>query len=249
MLGENDMPRFFVRSEDEKDGVFLLSGETARHISRSLRMAVGDFVTLSDGEGNEFFCRLTAFTEDTVTAEIETRRIGASEMPVRVTLYQGYPKGDKMEYIIQKAVELGVSEIVPFYSEHCVKRPEASRFDKIRERQQKIADEAAKQCGRCRLPSVSSPVGYKEMLRKAAESDLVLFCYEGEDAHPVKAALPEKPPKSIAVIVGSEGGFSLKEAEEARLSGASSVGLGPRILRAETAGLYALSALSFAYEM
>ena len=243
------MPRFFVSKEDERDGVFLLSGETARHISRSLRMAVGDSVTLSDGEGNEYLCRLTAFTDDTVTAEIDTRRVGASEPTVSITLFQGYPKSDKMEYIIQKAVELGASEIVPFYSEFCVKRPEASRFDKIRERQQRIADEAAKQCGRCRLPRVLSPVGYKEMLRKAAESELVLFCYEGEDCRSVKSVLPENKPKSIAVIIGSEGGFSLREAEEARLSGAVSVGLGPRILRAETAGPSVLSILSFVYEM
>ena len=243
------MPRFFVSKEDERDGAFLLSGETARHISRSLRMAVGDSVTLSDGEGNEYLCRLTAFTDDTVTAEVDTRRVGASEPSVSITLFQGYPKSDKMEYIIQKAVELGASEIVPFYSEFCVKRPEASRFDKIRERQQRIADEAAKQCGRCRLPRVSSPVGYKEMLQKAAESELVLFCYEGEDCRSVKSVLPENKPKSIAVIIGSEGGFSLREAEEARLSGAVSVGLGPRILRAETAGPCVLSVLSFAYEM
>ena len=243
------MPRFFVSADEESDGVFLLSGDTARHISRSLRMAVGDPITLSDGEGNEYLCHLTAFTDDTVTAAVDTRRSGASEPPVRITLYQGYPKSDKMEYIIQKAVELGVSEVVPFYSEHCVKRPEAARFDKIRERQQKIADEAAKQCGRCRLPHICSPIGYGEMLHRAAESELALFCYEGEDTQSIRAVLPEKPPKSIAVIIGSEGGFSLREAAAARLSGAASVGLGPRILRAETAGLYALSVLSFAYEM
>ena len=244
------MPRFFVNAEDEQNGEFLLTGDDARHISRSLRMALGDALTLSDGEGNEYLCRLTAFSDDCVTATVETRRKGATEPPVYIRLFQAYPKSDKLEYIIQKAVELGVSEIVPFYSEFCVKRPEASRFDKLRERHDRIAEEAAKQCGRSRLPRVASPVSYTEMLRLASESDTVFFCYEGEGTLSLPDAVSAIPtPKSLSVIVGSEGGFSTREVMLAREARARLVGLGPRILRCETAATAVLSCLSYAYEL
>ena len=161
-----------------------------------------------------------------------------------------YPKGDKLEFIIQKAVELGVNKIVPFESSFCVKRPRQDKAEKQNSRLTRIAEEAAKQCGRARLAEVSQPINYGEMLKSASRSDLVLFCYEGDGTLSLKDVLTQNPDKkSIAVIVGCEGGFSKQEAEKAKESGFMLVNLGPRILRCETAPIYALSAISFAYEL
>ena len=160
-----------------------------------------------------------------------------------------YPKGDKLETVIQKAVELGVSKIIPFESSRCIKRPKAEKAEKQTQRLQRIAEEAAKQCGRAKIPEITSPMGYREMLGEAKAASLSLFCYENEDGSTVKSALPDKIPESISVIVGSEGGFSAEEAALACESGAMSVSLGKRILRCETAPLFALTAISYKYEL
>ena len=161
-----------------------------------------------------------------------------------------YPKGDKLETVIQKSVELGASRIIPFESSRCIKRPKAEKQEKQTARLQRIAEEAAKQCGRSRLPEVTPPVSFREMLNVAKKADLALFCYENEKATTVKEALKSSTkPQSIAVIVGSEGGFSPEEAISAEESGVRSVTLGKRILRCETAPDYALTAISYEYEL
>jgi 16S rRNA (uracil1498-N3)-methyltransferase len=161
-----------------------------------------------------------------------------------------YPKGDKLETVIQKAVELGATEIIPFESSRCIKRPKAEKAEKQTQRLQRIAEEAAKQCGRARVPSVSQPLSYGEMLKRAGECSLSLFCYENEDGRSIRDAITACDfPDSISVIVGSEGGFSEEESKLATEAGCLSVTLGKRILRCETAPLYALSAISFHYEL
>ena len=167
-----------------------------------------------------------------------------------VKLCVAYPKGDKLETVIQKAVELGVDTVIPFESSRCIKRPAKDKLDKLTLRHSKIAEEAAKQCGRARLPKVLSTVSYKEMLETVKSASLILFCYENEDGTTLKSALEKaKEIKDIAVIVGCEGGFSPEEANEAVLAGAISVSLGKRILRCETAPAYVLSALSYVFEL
>ena len=244
------MPRFFVKRDMIFDGKIYIKEGDAHHIARSLRMAEGDEVTVSDGEGKEYACRLTRIRDEECECEILSETEGATESPVEITLCMAYPKGDKLETVIQKAVELGASRILPFESSRCIKRPKAEKIDKQLARLAKIAEEAAKQCGRAKIPEVLSPVGYREMLKIARECELTLFCYEAEDEFSIKNVLKSHArPKSCAAIVGSEGGFSEEEAKLAAEAGAVTVSLGKRILRCETAPDYALTAISYEYEM
>ncbi len=245
------MPHFFISPSDICDSRITLTGDDALHISRALRMAVGDRLTLSDGEGNDYDSTLSAFTDKTVTAEILSVSPSKSEMPLSVHLYQGYPKGDKLEHVIMKATELGVASVTPFLSSFCVKRPPAEKEERLLLRHNRIAEEAAKQCGRGRIPRVFAPLSLSKALQKAVAEGPVLFCYEGDGTRPLPDILRALPalPKVLSVFVGSEGGFSEAEAEEARTAGCLLTGLGPRILRTETAPLFVLSALSFFYEL
>ncbi len=228
----------------------MIEGDDAFHIARSLRMAVGDEITVCIGDGDEYLSRLTKIRDECCECEVIERRRSESESPVEVTLYMAYPKGDKLETVIQKAVELGARRIIPFESSRCIKRPKAEKLDKLTARLSRIAEEAAKQCGRARLATVTAPISYREMLSSLGDYSLSLFCYEDEDGVSIKDALKKaKSATSIAIVVGSEGGFSHEEATLAKESGAVSVTLGKRILRCETAPLYALSAISYEYEL
>lgn len=249
------MPRFFIRQEQISDGVVHLLGEDAHHVARSLRMAVGDEITVCDMQGNEYTCHVTSFDEDReVTASIESVRASDKELPCFVTVFQALPKGDKLDTVIQKAVECGATRIVPFESERCVVRVKPEAEARKTERRQRIAEEAAKQCGRSVLPEVSATVSFDQMLSMASACEVALFCYEGDGTTPMGALLREKKDAlasgaRVAVIVGSEGGFSLREAQAARDAGLFSVGLGKRILRTETASGFALSCLVYATEL
>ncbi len=243
------MPRFFVSDLGEAEKTISIVGEDARHIALSLRMACGDFLTLSDGRGRDYSCRLTSITPDRVVAEVLSSAPSATESPVCITLYQAFPKGDKLDTIVQKAVELGASSIVPFSSQFCVRRPTEERSARQGARLSRIAEEAAKQTGRGVIPTLGAKLSFEDMLVSAARSELALFCYEAEGTRPLPACLPEKMPQTISVVIGSEGGFSLEEAKRAQDAGLTLCGLGSRILRCETASAYVLSALSFVYEL
>lgn len=245
------MPRFFVSSENlYSDNKIKITGDDAFHIARALRMAVGDKITVADTKGNEHTCRLEKIRDDVVECLILETKAGKTESPLNITLYMGYPKGDKLETVIQKAVELGTAKIVPFESSRCVKRPRADKAEKQGARLSRIAEEAAKQCGRARLPEVLPPISFNEMLNLASQDSAALFCYEGDGTESLKNVLSSRDNlKSISVIVGCEGGFSAEEAGLARSAGLELVNLGPRILRCETAPIYVLSALSFIYEL
>ncbi len=244
------MPRFFVNSEAICADKLTVLGDDAFHIARSLRMAVGDEVTVSDGSGREYLCTLSRIRDDECECQIKEIRAARAEPPVKITLFMAYPKGDKLETVIQKAVELGASCIVPFESSRCVKKPKAEKADKQAERLSRIAKEAAKQCGRGILPEVAHPVSFSKMLEMASRADLPLFCYEGEQALSLKGVLESAGEvKTVSVIVGCEGGFSEDEARKCREAGLKSVSLGLRILRCETAPLYVLSALSYFFEL
>ena len=246
------MPRFFVRSTQIENGVVTILGEDAHHISRSLRMAVGDTVTVSDMQRRIYECRLTDFLPDRVLAAVTDVHESDTEPPCAITLYQALPKGDKLDTVIQKAVECGASRIVPFESERCVVRCKPEAEARKTERRVRIAQEAAKQCGRGVLPDVLPTVQFAEMLERAAKADTVLFCYEGEGTEPIGAYLARVAPATgteIAVVVGSEGGFSLAEVEAARARGFVPIGLGKRILRTETAPTFALACISCVLEL
>ena len=244
------MPRFFVDADAITNGEIRIDGGDAYHIARALRMAVGDGVDICDGEGTEYSCRLTRIRDDECVAEVITSRPSEREMPIDVTLYMAMPKGDKLEVVVQKAVELGASAIVAYESERCIKRPAPDKAVRLVERLARIAREAAKQCGRARLPEVRGIISFSEMLSELRGYKLSLFCYEGVGTLPLRSVLEAAESEGpISAIVGSEGGFSDKEAEAIRAAGAVAVGLGPRILRCETAPEYVLSALSYRFEM
>lgn len=244
------MPRFFVDPADVGDGEIVIRGGDAYHIARSLRMAVGDGIDVSDGSGTEYVCILSRIRDEECVASIVEQRISKRESPVRITLFMAIPKGDKLETVVQKAVELGAFEIIPFESERCIKRPVGDRAAKLVDRLGRIAHEAAKQCGRARLPRVGSVIGFTEMCRMQRDFELSLFCYEGEGTEPLRRVLEAREkPCTVSAIVGSEGGFSPREAEAVISAGSEAVGLGPRILRCETAPEYVLSAISYAYEL
>ena len=249
------MPRFFVPTDNFDTDTVRITGDDARHISRALRMAKGEHITVCDMKGNEHDCVLEDFSDDVcVTARILSTEKSANEPPYRVTLYQASPKGDKLEYITQKAVELGVYDIVPFISDRCVSRPDEKSGVKKAERLTKIAKEAAKQCGRAYLPSVESFCSFKRMLDEAEKCELRLFLYEGDGTIPLRDVLCDYKsehgvPESIAIVIGSEGGFSIEETKLAAERGFIMCGLGRRILRTETASGCVLSCLMYEYEM
>lgn len=245
------MPRFFVGNENFDGELVTVNGDDAWHIARSLRMAVGEEITVCTG-GSEHICTLEKITDEVVTARIKESRRALGEMPFKTVLYQALPKGDKMDIIVQKAVENGVLQIVPFLSERCVSRPDEKSLEKKRARWQRIALEAAKQCGRGVIPVVSPAISFSRMLEDTSQHKLCCFCYEGERAATLKKVLQAaelSAGDTLSVVVGSEGGFSEKEAAAASESGAALCGLGERILRCESAPLYALACISYEFEL
>ena len=248
------MPRFFVKEEQILGDQIAITGSDAHHIGRVLRMKAGEELTVCDFFNTEYLCRILSFSEETVWAQILEKRAAASEMPFPVTLYMALPKGDKMELIVQKAVELGVSLIVPFSSAFTVVKLDEKNALKKQERWQKIAVSAAQQCGRGMIPTVERPMSYKEALQHCAaqkkQGSVSFICYEREDGLALPELLKKEPsPESVCFFVGSEGGFEEKEVLLAAQQGIVSVGLGKRILRCETAPLFVLSALSYQYEL
>ena len=251
------MPRFFIKTQQIENDLVSITGDDAHHIARSLRMAVGERITVCDGQ-KEHECEIVEFDQDRrVSAKILISEPLHGEPPYSVTLYQALPKGDKLDTIIQKAVECGACRIVPFESEHCVVRMRPDAEERKNERRERIALEAAKQCGRGYLPTVSPTVSFEQMIEQAKQAHAVLFCYEGEGTLSLRtllqglrtegklsAARPE-----LAVIIGSEGGFSQREAQAARRAGFYMVGLGSRILRTETASCFVLSNLVYEFEL
>ena len=238
------MPRFFAPSENFCENIVKIVGDDAYHIARALRMAVGDEITVADMKGREHSCRLIKIRDNECECEILSTEEGKTESPVEITLYMGYPKGDKLETVIQKAVELGAIRIIPFESSRCIKKPKQEKAEKQGARLSRIAEEAAKQCGRSRLPEVMPPVSFAEAVRTASEADLPLFCYEGDGTEPLGRLLRARhipDGADVALMIGSEGGFSQKEAAAAQADGFCMTGLGPRILRTETAAVAAVT--------
>ena len=245
------MPKFFVRQDQISEGQITLRGDDAFHISRSLRMAKGEHITVCDMQGEEYECELESFLPDSVGAKILSSRKADNEPPKKIYLYQALPKGDKLDTVIQKAVECGVYEICPFESERCVVKSKGDSEARKTERRNRIALEAAKQCGRGYVPTVRETVAFREAIGEACRADMCLFCYEGESERSLKQVLTEgeKNAETVSIVIGSEGGFSIAEASMATELGASSVSLGKRILRTETAAAFVLGCLVYEYEM
>ena len=253
------MPRFFIDPSAVSGDTVTLTGENARHASYSLRLAPGDRIKACDQQ-TAYLCEMVSFDGETATARILSADPIDTEPPFAARLYQALPKGDKLDTVIQKAVECGVSEIIPFESSRCIVRAKPEAEARKTERRQRIAEEAAKQCGRGVIPTVRSTVTFAEALKAVEGVDLALFCYEGQDVTPLPAILEMAGPAldtaraegripEIAIFVGSEGGFSPDEAAAARTAGCAMTGLGKRILRTETASGFVLSCLIYALEL
>lgn len=235
------MPRFFVNEINEEN--IVLTGENARHIGRSLRMKTGEEVIVCCS-GIDYRCVITGFTEDTVSLNMEEKYVCQAEPDIEVTLFQAVPKLDKLEYIIQKSVELGVSHIVPVLTKRCISRPSEKDFAKKLPRLNKIAEEAAKQSGRGIIPDVSEIITYKTVCESVKKLDKTFILYEAEGGKRFNE-IDFSGTKSIGLIIGSEGGFDKSEVEEVKKVGAEQIWLGKRILRCETAPISTLSILMF----
>lgn len=231
------MPRFFV-PEIPDTGWLEIGGQDAVHIQRSLRLRVGDTVTVCDGQGTDGVGVIASFSADAVQLHIQRREPSHSEPHCAVTLYQGLPKADKMEWIIQKAVELGVTRIVPVQMAHCVAVMN-EKSDKKAARWQKIANEAAGQSGRGVLPVVESPCTFAAAAARLA-GETAVVCYE-RGGEPLPKLAQTVGGESVSLVIGPEGGFAPAEIERLCADGARLATLGPRILRCETAPVAALA--------
>lgn len=236
------MPRFFI-DQPCTGSVVEIDGENGRHITFSLRMRPGELITLCDGQGTDYLCEIQSFSGELVTAHILQTNESLSEPQTKLHLYQSFPKGDKLESIIQKVTELGAASVTPVISERCIARPDEKSARKKLLRLQKIALEAAKQSGRGRVPAVCEPLSFAAAIQQAKEQGDILFFYECGGISLAKL-LPETG-SVISVFIGPEGGFSEKEALLAAQNGAKTATLGRRILRTETAPVAALSVLLF----
>ena len=235
------MPRFFL--ETPPGDTVCLTGEDARHIGYALRMRVGVAITLC-ADGMDYQGTIAALSADTVTVAVTDKMPCKAEPTVSLTLYQALPKLDKLEQIIQKAVELGASRIVPVLTNRCVSRLSPQDFAKKQPRLQKIAHAAAKQAGRGRIPEVASLLSCREAIAALAAEETGLVLYEAGGTPIRDLQLPQTG--RIGVFVGSEGGFDPAEIDMAKAAGITPVWLGERILRCETAPLAAISVLMYA---
>lgn len=238
------MPRCFIDYVPESDCV-ILTGDDAHHISRVLRMKSGEALTICDGLGTDYQCVLTDTEGGKVNCHIEEHVPSRGEPVTDVTLFMALPKGDKMDFIVQKAVELGANTVVPYLASRCVSRPDGKALAKKIERWRKIAREAAQQCGRGRVPTVMECVDFSAAVARAAQTEMPLFFYEMERETSVRTVLRAHTFTSAAIMIGPEGGFAEEEAQMARQNGLTHVSLGPRILRCETAPLAALTAVLY----
>lgn len=246
------MYRFFIDSEQLNNDIVYLSGEDYNHIHNVLRMKQGEEVLLCDGGDKEYLCTISAYDMETERVLLDITDVfgNARELPSQITLFQGYPKGDKIETIIQKAVELGVYEIVPVMMKRCVVKLDDKKAHKKVERFNAISLSAAKQSKRGIVPEVKDVMTMKQALEYATDMDLILLPYENaEGMEYSKQVLANiQPGQRIGIFIGPEGGFEPREVDQIEQLGGKTISLGHRILRTETAGMTILSLLMFHLE-
>lgn len=235
------MRRFFVGPDAVNSAVVSISGSEARHIKNVLRLKPGDIIRLFDGTGIEYEAAIVHLTAGRVELSITGKVISAVESPIELTIAQGYLKEKKMDSLIRPLCELGMSRWVPFISQRSVPRPDKKRLDARLQRWHKIASESLKQCRRSVLPQISPPLSFDGVLEYGRFCDLRILFWEQEARVFDRNALTESmnPVKQVLIVLGPEGGFAEQEVEKARQLGFTISGLGPRILRAETATIAA----------
>ena len=253
------MYHFFVTPAQIMDGYAVITGQDVNHIRNVLRMKAGEQVGIRDGISRSYICELETIGEDEIRAKILTEDTDLSELPAELYLFQGLPKSDKMELIIQKAVELGVHEVIPVATRRAVVKLDRKKEESKLKRWNAIAESAAKQSGRAVVPEVKLPVSYREAMKLSEELDVKLIPYEcadellsGTEETPMERTRNRLktilPGQSIGLMIGPEGGLEKAEVEQSMEAGFAPVTLGKRILRTETAGLCILSVLMFQLE-
>ena len=246
------MQRFFVEpyQVQEEEHRITLTGPDLNHMKNVLRMRIGEDVWISDGSEKEYHCTIEEFQEDSAVLHILYAQESQYELPSRIYLFQGLPKGDKMELIIQKAVELGAYAVVPVETRRCVVKLDAKKAQKKVTRWQQISESAAKQSKRMLIPEVKNVMSWKEALAFAKGLDVILIPYElakgMKETREILSAI--QPGQSVGIFIGPEGGFEEEEVRDAMEAGGKPVTLGKRILRTETAGMTMLSILMFTLE-
>lgn len=238
------MTRFFVMPEEMQPDFMVLTGENAAH-AKVLRLKCGEEVLVCDGQGRECLCAVSDVSDGQIGLVVKAQQLSESEPAAQVSVYMAFPKGDKLEHVIQKATELGAYEIVAFPSARCVSRPDEKSLRKKLDRWQKIAQSAAEQSGRGRIPKVVVLPSYAEALKRAAQADKAILFYENEQATTLKMSLSAGEYQSVSLLTGPEGGLEPSEVDKARDAGLEICTLGKRILRCETAPLCALSAVMY----
>ena len=244
------MRHFFTEPANIQEHGIYMDGPDVNHMKNVLRMKPGEMVGGSDGGGHEYICRISKYDGERVLLDIESVSQRETELKSRIYLFQGLPKGDKMEWIVQKAVELGVYQIIPVATRRCVVRLDQKKAEKKTERWNAIALSAAKQSGRKAVPLVKPVMSFQEAVDYAGDMDVVLIPYEMAEGMEKTRRIIQglEPGQSVAVFIGPEGGFEDEEVGAAVSRGAEAVTLGRRILRTETAGLAVLSVLMYHLE-
>ena len=243
------MYHFFIQPEQVAAQEVTILGSDVNHIKNVLRMKIGEKICVNDGS-HEYLCSIAQLESEAVTATIEQVSDKTSELPAKIVLFQGLPKADKMETIIQKSVELGVYEIVPVQMKRCVVKLDSKKEEAKRKRWQAISESAAKQAGRGLIPEVHPLMTYKEALAYASGMEHVLVPFEhAKNMEATRTALTAvKPGEQVAIFIGPEVGFEDEEIAQAENQGAQAITLGRRILRTETAGMAVLAMLGYVLE-
>jgi len=244
------MYNFFADNNSRKDDFYFITGTDFNHIKNVLRMNIGDVFLVSD-DGKSHLCEIDKFEGDCVFARVIEENFQDTNLPAKIYLFQGLPKSDKLELIIQKAVELGVEEIIPVEMNRCVVRLDDKKKKSKVQRWQAIAESAAKQSKRTSVPAVSDVMTFKNAIQKASTMDCFIVPYENKDGmKATKEALCNiKEGSTVGIMIGPEGGFDEQEIEAAILSGGKAVSLGKRILRTETAAITAVAMCMLHIEM
>lgn len=237
------MPRFFI--ENIKSDSLTIDGPDAIHISRSLRMQKGDILTICDTKSTDYKCKITDINNDYVKLNVIEKYPCHNEPNINVTLYQAIPKSDKMDQIIQKSVELGVSSVVPVLMDRCISRPRDFAMAKKIKRWQKISQSAAEQSSRGIIPKISDTINIDQAIERSAKNDLSIFFYEDGGETISHILTTPKKLETMSIFIGPEGGFSLDEVNKLTINGISPVTLGERILRTETAPIAALAIIMY----
>ncbi len=246
--GVNVLYRFYIKEEQIGADEIRITGSDVNHIKNALRLEVGDWIVACDGAGKDYVSRIKAWEPDQVVLQVEKVQATGTELPARITLFQGLPKKDKMEWIIQKAVELGVHEVVPVVMKRCVVRlQEEKKIRKKQERWQAIAEAAAKQCDRGIIPVVHTPVTMEQAFDMAECLEYNMIPYELQEGIETSREIVAEACRhaSVGIFIGPEGGFEAEEVEQAVGRQIHPLTLGKRILRTETAGMALLSILMF----